>query len=711
MKYSITKSTKTLVVTLDTESGKYSPRVTTFNDPNVILGNNDICLLENGEPLVYLQKYEIGLIDGVESTSLVDAVSKISVLIDSIKVFGDTVAKSVVSKEALVWDNKLLINCGDSTTWQMTATGYGFDWATAFHRRAGNKMEKITGYVNFGSSGYTLSGFVNDALTTPPTINTTTNLGLFNWDYYGHNIQAAIPQKTAIAYRKSIPNQEVVWSLCYGINDCILYSANGNKTLAELTDYLTGLLNSAVALLKTECPKDTVILRMPNTMAARPFNSGAGFPSPSAYPSFGADKPTDVALVTKWNTAIRNAYLLASQTNLNTILLDTHKKVFGDLSAEVDAGSRPFMQDLVHPGEFGYNAIIDEIANIFNDDRLQKDYSRVDEAERRAILLANSPFQNYANYLNNTLKYKLLLSNKNPMASGSTYIDIPFSKTELDSKIAGKTFYLKNGDVAMKIISATTTSIGADRTRITGVTVSAEFQASFGDTSVYVDADGNTDLWIKSQLATAKPRTVFYGTIAGGGTNYIDLSFDLNEGRISTNYRQALKNGTLIIATGSQTLSLSSISYSSYINENQIRIGITGSFGASTASQMAIYFGSSTVAPVQFEGIASTPLMSAIPLVTATKSYIINNIDRFKGINIKSSTNVAIPSIVTVDVYKNASNSRTLVGTLTIASNSYNSNTLNVTGTILYGDIYEFVITSATTSATDLLSFKIEPVL
>jgi hypothetical protein len=60
-------------------------------------------------------------------------------------------------------------------------------------------MEKITGYINFGSSGYTLDGFVNDALTAIPSINTTTDLGIGFWDYYGHNVQVAIPQKTAIA--------------------------------------------------------------------------------------------------------------------------------------------------------------------------------------------------------------------------------------------------------------------------------------------------------------------------------------------------------------------------------------------------------------------------------------------------------------------------------------------------------------------------------
>ncbi len=623
----------------------------------------------------------------------------------------NSLSKTTIQKESIVWDNKLLLNCGDSTTWQMTATGYGFDWATAFHRKAGNKMEKITGYVNFGSSGYTLNGFLNDALTTVPAINTTTNLGLFNWDYYGHNVQVAIPQKTAIAYRKTIPNQEVVWSLCYGINDCILYAENGNKTLTDLTAYLVGMLNTAVAMFKKECPKDTVILRMPNTMAARPFNSVAGFPSPTAYPSFGNDKPTDVTLVTKWNTAIRNAYILASQANLNVILLDTHKKIFGNLSAEVDANQRPFMGDLVHPGAEGYNSIIDEIANIFTDNRVQKDFSRIDEAEKRAVLIGNKPYENYSEYILNEIYYKLVLNSKNSSLSGSTYIDVPFSKTVLDSKIGGKTWYIKNGDSVLKFTSSNTTSIGTFQTRVTGITVSADFQASYGSTSIYIDADSATDLWIKSQLITAKPRTIYYGTIASGGTNYIDLSFDDKEGRMSTNYRQGFKNGTLIIATGNQTLALSNISYVSFISESQIRIGFTGNFSASTGSQMAIYFGSSKVSPDKYEGISSTPLTIAMQVITATKSFLSNNIDRFKAVDIKVTSSPAIPSIVTVEVFRHASNLRTSLGVLTITANNYNSNTINVAAPISIFDVFEFVITSATTSANDILICKIEPVL
>jgi len=85
MKYSITKESTSLVITLDTESGKYTPQITVFNDPNVVLENNSICFLENGMSLMFLQFNEIGLIDGVAPTDLSDAVIKILVVVNSIR--------------------------------------------------------------------------------------------------------------------------------------------------------------------------------------------------------------------------------------------------------------------------------------------------------------------------------------------------------------------------------------------------------------------------------------------------------------------------------------------------------------------------------------------------------------------------------------------------------------------------------------------------
>jgi hypothetical protein len=169
MKYSITKSTKTLVVTLDTESGKYSPRITTFNDPNIILGNNDICLLENGEPLVYLQKHEIGLIEGVESTSLVDAVSKIEALINSLKVSGSIVYKSSVAEiralsGTLPNNNFFTTDLGKEGNWyyDSTDTISADNTGTILVTSDGKRIKRFFDYVTFEMFGAKGDGATDD---------------------------------------------------------------------------------------------------------------------------------------------------------------------------------------------------------------------------------------------------------------------------------------------------------------------------------------------------------------------------------------------------------------------------------------------------------------------------------------------------------------------------------------------------------------------
>lgn len=84
MKYNFSKSTTNLVITLDTESGKYSPEVITVNDPNITLENGNIWLYENGRYLKFFLYNEIGTINGVVATSPSDAFAKINVIISSL---------------------------------------------------------------------------------------------------------------------------------------------------------------------------------------------------------------------------------------------------------------------------------------------------------------------------------------------------------------------------------------------------------------------------------------------------------------------------------------------------------------------------------------------------------------------------------------------------------------------------------------------------
>ena len=54
MKYSFSKDSTNLIITLDTESGKYAPEVTSLNDPNITLENGSFWIYENGKFLRFL---------------------------------------------------------------------------------------------------------------------------------------------------------------------------------------------------------------------------------------------------------------------------------------------------------------------------------------------------------------------------------------------------------------------------------------------------------------------------------------------------------------------------------------------------------------------------------------------------------------------------------------------------------------------------------
>lgn len=85
MKYSFTKEGTNLIMTLDTESGKYAPQVSALNDPNITLENDFIWFYENGKNFRYLSFLEIGLIDGVAPTNIANAFSLLNVVVNSLK--------------------------------------------------------------------------------------------------------------------------------------------------------------------------------------------------------------------------------------------------------------------------------------------------------------------------------------------------------------------------------------------------------------------------------------------------------------------------------------------------------------------------------------------------------------------------------------------------------------------------------------------------
>lgn len=84
MKYNFSKNGTNLIITLDTESGKYAPEIVTVNDPNFTLENNNIWLYENGKFLRFFLFNQLGTIDGVIPTSTDDAYTKLNIIGNSL---------------------------------------------------------------------------------------------------------------------------------------------------------------------------------------------------------------------------------------------------------------------------------------------------------------------------------------------------------------------------------------------------------------------------------------------------------------------------------------------------------------------------------------------------------------------------------------------------------------------------------------------------
>jgi len=84
MKYLFSTDNTNLIITLDTESGKYNPEITTVNDPNVTLENDRIWFYENGKYVRNFSFDHIGTISGVTPTSIADAFTKLNAVIDGL---------------------------------------------------------------------------------------------------------------------------------------------------------------------------------------------------------------------------------------------------------------------------------------------------------------------------------------------------------------------------------------------------------------------------------------------------------------------------------------------------------------------------------------------------------------------------------------------------------------------------------------------------
>lgn len=450
-------------------------------------------------------------------------------------------------------------------------------------------------------------------------------------------------------------------------------------------------------------------------MVARPYNPSAGFPSATAYPNFGDDLADDVALMNKWNYAMRNAYLKMKGRYAKTFVFDTWKSVYGFIDASVNANTLPFMVDLVHPSSNGYIAEMDELMNLFVPNK-EPNLGQKRRADLSASLNGGTPWDYYANYFEGSPYYKRLFIFKNIVA-GAGFIDIGVSKAEFDNALLGRAFYIEIDNVgAQKISSYTVNSTGANNIRITGVSIISTLQAANGKAYLYVDADVSktTDPYVKSQVITLKPREAYYGRVVASGSGYIDITFDQVEGRLSTKHLYNANKGLLIvggaISANITDLNTWTITRSGGAVNRGIRMTKAGDWSAYTVGTLvALTYNDLVVPPVRYEGI----LNDFAPMSHAQNntSRVVAKLPMVDGVTLSiGMTEGLVGQSTTVEIFATRSNNRTSLGTITVNPNALSgSTTINVSTSVVEGQVYEAVITSNTTQTTGLVVLKMTP--
>lgn len=404
-------------------------------------------------------------------------------------------------------DGLLQIYVGDSTTEQAGGSGFMFDYITTYWRGTGMPASGMLGTVNFGGSGYTLKGFVEDPLNplfvgpTGPLPGVSAGVGVY--DYWGHKPVGAVSLATALAWRANVPSyvKHVNWPICYSINDLILSNTVGTLGSEAIADYIADYLLKAGRRIQAAFPKDSILLRMPNPMTARPFN--ASFPSSTAYPNFDTDEPYAVALVEEWNRGMRLGYQKASNMLPRCALFDSWALVFGastpSIPAGTGAGSNAALGDRVHPSQLTYRYSGHEQFNMLFGHLVTKQvYSG-----RRALVdqqivngTAGPGYSLYGQYMKNNPEFKELGS-WNLVGAGSSFMDVSVNPVVLKKVLAGfgsgRIYCVVGteefGSTSFLLGNYTSLTIGASgaNSRITGVTPPAAIYTSRATVTFYTD--------------------------------------------------------------------------------------------------------------------------------------------------------------------------------------------------------------------------------
>jgi len=612
-------------------------------------------------------------------------------------------------------DGMYIIACGDSTTEQFNQNQGGSQMIQAL-RLPGEVWDKIAGFINFGGSGYTLRGFVEDPIGTVPTIPPTGVGAISTWDTYGHKPTGAISLATALAWRAG-KGDRAIWRICYGINDMILYAATGNLSQTAITAYLVPYLQTVINRIVAAYPHDSIIMECPNPMTARPFTPpGQGFPSYTAYPTFGNDLATDAALVEKWNQAARAAYLQIQNQYPKVKFNDSWQQVFGPSQTSLIASSQlPFLVNLVHPTGTADMARIRSISRITNPKPISSE-GRIAEADAQATAMTVNPWEVFPGYFRDNPRYRLG-ANTTFVGAGSNYLDLGITYAQFLQQVSG-TVYVAVGDLTAQAFSSYTPVASGNNTRLTGVVPSAALQAAVSRQSVQLYLDNinqlvANDSYVNAAAVAAKEYVTCNGL--SGGSGYIDFSIPKTVGRISSKFANGLKGGTLVIGGSiNATLSLATataINRAGTTSQRAIRINIAGDYSTYGGQPAAITFDDSAPSPKVWERVV-IPTAVLTMTTTGDRRFLSSDVPMLDGVTFTANLlGAAIAAILTIEIYALTFGARTLIGTISIPSNG-SSATLSSGNptTVAAGAVYEAVYTGASNSAVNAIKITAVPV-
>lgn len=451
-------------------------------------------------------------------------------------------------------------------------------------------------------------------------------------------------------------------------------------------------------------------------MTARPYIPAAGYPSPTAYPTFGNDIGTDQDLVEKWNNAINSAYKKAASIHPRTVLFDTWEYVFGKSNTTLDAASElPWLGDLVHPSTIGYTSLCNALINFLTGYNRNKYFQRVIESTARSSLLSINPWEVDANYLHGNPQFKLLCVGRQKAAIESSYIDTSVLNTDFYAQIDQlKPIYIASGHtVAQKFSTYGVASVG-DGIRLFSVSPSAEMQST--DAIIYIFQEATnvatTDVYLLTQINSVKPRDIYYGSISSGGVGYIDVIFDRNVNRISSKWGYGLKGGTLYVGGsigGSISLSTSTPAILGTPSQRSVRFLISGDYTSYVNQPCCIMVADSSIDPRIYEAGAITQ-GSVIQHISGAIGYVYCPFPMPSGATMTAIVSKQVWVNITVEVYKTVYPNRTLLGTITIAPNTGSATLTSGNPTsVSIGDVFEYVLTSATV-ADAFIGLRVVPV-